>query len=286
MTLHPNIVRQYAKLIRTEIISQNDRSEEKILNWIYRLLSDFHSKRWFEKKFYDSDEFQECRKKISKRVFSVKKSLEREMDHLNIRHTSEWFSIGFKNLKEPKSEKILGLFKIDHKDYFTLDLTDDPSYDKIYDIMDRLCEMIQLLAKRFYKLSRIKQDNIYLKIQYDLPSLLSNPHSLVVHYSIRKNALLINKLVMTYAGLKKVKFRKRKKMPERGFDVTYLKGNKYEYSHSNLISFILTQIILERPEWVVKQTDNGLAEWMEKMILEISFMKIHDLHKKYHKYFP
>lgn len=183
----------------------------------------------------------------------------------------DWFRIHFKPRQAPR--KIIGIFKITYKEYFTffldpkatkvgLDKMGDlglPSFIRIHHFLNRL---ILPIAEELNKLNQQEEESISLKIRDSLEGLIIHPDSIVIHFSKKSTGRKVRKIVEAVDRRETVFLLGRGVKEKGGFD---LSSSKLRLSHGQLLGKLISgELHLDPPRgWRSKEI---MKRWLKKQL--------------------
>jgi hypothetical protein len=176
-----------------------------------------------------------------------------------------WFSVSNKE-KTEHIRRVLGVFKITYKEYFTF-FPQSKDHDGIYHEIIRFLRTFPELHREFYQLCVQEQDYIQFKTPGSMRYFISHPDSLVVHYLNPHLRHKIRDIVLRVFSHHGLKLKERKHRANSGFD--FERNGEFQ-SHSQLLSKIMAKHIIEHRQDVRKLSTEQMVDWLKKCMIDIS----------------
>ncbi len=265
------IVKKIKNYIK-EYLEGNGSSEKVIITFTRSQIYDFLVYR-------DSEEYF---KPLEPYVNALKADYKKSLEKLEIRIQGKrqkegpWFHIA-PNYKVKTLKKIIGIFHISHKEYFTLDFTKVPNTE-FYNYIKIFVSIIPNIVLRLYELGNSNNDNIQLKIPLDLMWVFRHRDTLVIHYRNATSSKIIREIVNQECEKVKIKLARNQIRVESSFDFSD-KIQEDSFSHSLIISEIIAKEIVRNAKKFKNLNNEAFASYIEKKILELNKKSIEDMHK-------
>jgi hypothetical protein len=263
------------------MISNGRHRDAKLLKiWIKGLGEEIYDKLLTRR--YTDEKFKEIYNKYyaseegsyKKYLAEIEAKIAKLSPKVKTKHWGGWFQNQF----YPRSKhKILSLFKITYKEYYTLflnpfgtrDMNDKaaweglPSIQKIYFFLEHI---ILPLTKRLNALNKKYVGGISFKIRDTLDGLIKHPDSIVIHYYKKELRPLIREIVKEIDDRETVFVLERGKKERSGFDLK--DGNIegfYGGSHGQILARLIAAEAISNPP-VYWRDVNKMTTWLDQTL--------------------